>query len=247
MVEIKNIHKSFDEIEVLKGISSIFEPGKINCTIGKSGSGKTVLLKTIIGLENPETGSVIYDNREFTGTTTKFKKEIRKEIGMVFQGGALFDSLSIIENTIFPLEMFTNMSYKEKIERAHYCLKRVGLNNVDKQYPAELSGGMQKRAAIARAIVNNPKYLFCDEPNSGLDPITAGKIDDLIKDISDEYKTTTIVNTHDMNSVFNIGDNVLFITDGKKAWEGSPTDMKNSNIAELQEFIHSFFSFSSKR
>lgn len=247
MVEIKNIHKSFEDKKVLHGISSVFQPGKINCTIGKSGSGKTVLLKTIIGLEIPETGNVLYDNREFTGTSTKLKKEIRKEIGMVFQGGALFDSLTILENIIFPLDMFTDMSFDEKVEQAHYCLKRVGLENVDKQFPAELSGGMQKRAAIARAIVNNPKYLFCDEPNSGLDPITAGKIDDLIKDISDEYKTTTIVNTHDMNSVFNIGDNVLFISSGTKAWEGKPSDIKNAQIAELDEFMKSFFSFVDKR
>jgi len=247
MVEIKNIHKSFDKTEVLKGISAVFKTGEITCTIGKSGSGKTVLLKTIIGLETPNNGAVLYDNREFTGTTTKFKKEIRKEIGMMFQGGALFDSLTILENTIFPLEMFTNMSFDEKIERVNYCLNRVGLKNVQQKYPSELSGGMQKRAAIARAIVNNPKYLFFDEPNSGLDPVTAGKIDNLIKDISNEYKTTTIVNTHDMNSVFNIGDNVIFISEGNKLWEGVPTNMKNTNIKEIDEFMLSFFAFIDKK
>ncbi len=243
MVEIKNIEKSFENKQVLFGISTIFEAGKITCTIGKSGSGKTVLLKTIVGLEEPENGTVIYDGREFTGTKTKFKKEIRKEIGMVFQGGALFDSLTILENIVFPLEMFTNMTHKEKIEQAHYCLKRVGLENVDNLLPSELSGGMQKRAAIARAIVNNPKYLFCDEPNSGLDPVTAGKIDELIKDISQEYKTTTIVNTHDMNSVFNIGDNVIFINAGRKAWEGKPSEIKNAQTPELKEFMQIFFRY----
>ncbi len=247
MVEVKGIEKSFDSVKVLKGISSVFESGKINCIIGKSGSGKTVLLKTIIGLENPEKGQVFYDNREFTGKSTKFKKQIRREIGMVFQGGALFDSLTLIQNIIFPLEMFTNMPYKDKLERAHYCLNRVGLKNVDKKFPAELSGGMQKRASIARAIVNKPKYLFCDEPNSGLDPITSGKIDDLIKDISEEFKTTTIVNTHDMNSVFNISDKVTFISDGIKIWEGEPTIIPDLDIPELKNFMRTFLTVQSKK
>jgi len=243
MVEIKNIVKSFEDKEVLHDISATFDVGQINCIIGKSGSGKTVLLKNIIGLENPDSGHVLYDNREFTGTKTKFKKEIRREIGMVFQGGALFDSLSIIENVIFPLDMFTQMTYNEKVDRAHYCLKRVGLENVDNLFPAELSGGMQKRAAIARAIVNNPRYLFCDEPNSGLDPITASTIDELIKDISDEYKMTTIINTHDMNSVFNISDKILFLSNGYKKWEGKPSEITNAGINELDDFMNSFYSF----
>ncbi len=246
MVEIKNIEKSFGEKQVLKGISASFETGKINCIIGKSGSGKTVLLKIIIGLEEPDIGNVLYDGREFTGIKTKFKKEIRREIGMVFQGGALFDSLTILENIIFPLDMFTEMSYADKVERAHYCLNRVGLKNVDKMYPADLSGGMQKRAAIARAIVNNPKYLFLDEPNSGLDPVTAGTIDELIKDIVQEMRVTTIINTHDMNSVLDIGDKVLFLSKGNKEWEGNPNAILNVQNFDLQEFIKPFLSVSQK-
>jgi phospholipid/cholesterol/gamma-HCH transport system ATP-binding protein len=246
MVEIKNISKSFDDKEVLNGITTVFETGKINCIIGKSGSGKTVLLKIIIGLEEPNIGNVLYDGREFTGIKTKFKKEIRREIGMVFQGGALFDSLTILENVIFPLDMFTEMTYAEKVERAHYCLNRVGLKNVDKLYPADLSGGMQKRAAIARAIVNSPKYLFCDEPNSGLDPVTAGTIDELIKDIVNEMKVTTIINTHDMNSVLDIGDKVIFLSKGKKEWEGNPQEILSVKNADLQEFIKPFMSISKK-
>ena len=246
MVEVRNIHKSFDKKKVLKGISATFHTGKINCIIGKSGSGKTVLLKTIIGLEKPNIGNVLYDNREFTGSKTTFKKDIRKELGMVFQGGALFDSLTLIDNILFPLEMFSQMKTNEKIERARYSLNRVGLNNVDSKFPSELSGGMQKRAAIARAIVNNPKYLFCDEPNSGLDPITAGKIDELIKNISQEYKTTTIINTHDMNSVFEIGDKVIFIHLGKKYWEGEATDIINAQNDELQNFMEPFLKFYKK-
>ncbi len=246
MVEIKNIEKSFGEKQVLKGISASFETGKINCIIGKSGSGKTVLLKIIIGLEEPDIGNVLYDGREFTGIKTKFKKEIRREIGMVFQGGALFDSLTILENIIFPLDMFTEMSYADKVERAHYCLNRVGLKNVDKMYPADLSGGMQKRAAIARAIVNNPKYLFLDEPNSGLDPVTAGTIDELIKDIVQEMRVTTIINTHDMNSVLDIGDKVLFLSKGNKEWEGNSNAILNVQNFDLQEFIKPFLSVSQK-
>ncbi len=246
MVEVKDIFKRFDDKEVLKGISAVFVPGKINCTIGKSGSGKTVLLKTIVGLENPTKGSVFYDDREFTGSKTKFKKEIRREIGMVFQGGALFDSMTVLENTIFPLDMFTEMKTEEKIERAVVSLKRVGLENVEQKYPSELSGGMQKRAAIARAIVNNPKYLFCDEPNSGLDPITAGKIDELIKDIVEEFKMTTIINTHDMNSVFDIADKIIFIHNGYKFWEGGRDEIINADNEELQIFMKPFLSFKHK-
>ena len=244
MVEIKNINKNFGDKNILTDISGTFETGKINCIIGKSGSGKTVLLKTIVGLETQDSGTVLYDNREFSDKKPKEMKEIRQEIGMVFQGGALFDSLSIIENIIFPLDMFTQMNNKEKYDRAHYCLERVGLPKVDNLFPADLSGGMQKRAAIARAIVNNPKYLFCDEPNSGLDPVTAGTIDQLIRDIVQEMEVTTIINTHDMNSVFDIGDNVLFLSDGKKAWEGNPTDILDSNIQDLHDFMKPFLSIS---
>lgn len=242
MVEIIDIKKSFETKSVLHGISTQFETGKINCIIGKSGSGKTVLLKTIIGLEVPDSGKVIFDSREFTGIKTRYKKEIRREIGMVFQGGALFDSLTILENIVFPLEMFTNKNRKEKENRAHYCLQRVNLEKVDDLYPSELSGGMQKRAAIARAIVNEPKYLFCDEPNSGLDPITAKTIDSLIKDLSEEYKTTTIINTHDMNTVFNISDNVLFLSNGNKIWQGKSSEIINTEIKELKDFIDIFYS-----
>lgn len=240
MVEIKNIEKSFGSNNVLNDVSAVFETGKINCIIGKSGSGKTVLLKTIVGLETLDAGKVIYDQRTFIDR--KQKKEIRKEIGMVFQGGALFDSLSILQNLIFPLDMFTEMDYKQKVDRAIYCLNRVGLENVEKLYPADLSGGMQKRAAIARAIVNKPKYLFCDEPNSGLDPVTAGKIDKLIKDIVGEMEVTTIINTHDINSVLNIGDSVLFLANGEKAWEGQPKDILNTEIFDLNDFIEPFVS-----
>ncbi len=246
MVEAINIHKSFNGKLVISDISAIFQPGKINCTIGKSGSGKTVLLKIIIGLEVPDSGEIKYDNREFTGSKAKFKKEIRKEIGMVFQGGALFDSMTILENVIFPLDMFTDLSYDQKVEIAIQKLKRVGLTNIEKRFPSELSGGMQKRAAIARAIVNTPKYLFCDEPNSGLDPITAATIDDLIKDIVNEFKMTAIVNTHDMNSVLEIADKILFIHNGSKYWEGVPQEMLNSNLPEINDFLLPFKNFMKK-
>jgi phospholipid/cholesterol/gamma-HCH transport system ATP-binding protein len=246
MIEVRNVFKSFGQKTVLESISSIFESRKINCIIGKSGSGKTVLLKIIVGLELPDMGDILYDGREFTLAKEKDKKQIRQEIGMVFQGGALFDSLTIMQNIIFPLEMFTDLSYKEKVDRAHYCLNRVGLENVDDMYPADLSGGMQKRAAIARAIVNSPKYLFLDEPNSGLDPVTSGKIDWLIKDIVSEMDVTTIINTHDMNSVFDIGDKVVFLSEGKKAWEGKPVEILDAENENLQEFMKPFLSISRK-
>ncbi len=247
MIEIRNLYKSFDEKEVLRGISTTFETGKINCIIGKSGSGKTVLLKNIIGLLKPTRGEIFYDNKPFTGINNKEKKEIRKKIGMVFQGGALFDSMTILQNTVYPLDMFTKMNKKDKTELAINNLKRVGLENVENKYPSELSGGMQKRAAIARAIVNNPKYLFCDEPNSGLDPITAGTIDTLIKDICDEYNMTTIINTHDMNSVFDIGDNVIFIHQGRKEWTGTVDEIMSSNNSELSIFLEPFLKYGIKK
>ncbi len=243
MIEIKNIHKSFADKKVLKGISTTFESGKINCIIGKSGSGKTVLLKNIIGLLEPTKGQIFYDNQLFTGIKNKEKKEIRKKIGMVFQGGALFDSLTILQNTIYPLDMFTKMSKNDKKELAIKNLQRVGLTNIENKYPSELSGGMQKRAAIARAIVNNPRYLFCDEPNSGLDPITSGTIDALIKDICDEYNMTTIINTHDMNSVFDIADKVIFIHEGRKEWKGNVQEIMSSNNSALNDFLEPFLKY----
>ncbi|MBN2520800.1 MAG: ATP-binding cassette domain-containing protein, partial [Bacteroidales bacterium] len=220
MIEVKNISKTFGENYVLRNISTTFERGKTNLVIGQSGSGKTVLLKTIIGLYDADNGDIFYDDIHFSILSLKEKKNIRQQIGMLFQGGALFDSATVEQNVMYPLDMFTDQSREEKRERANHCLKRVNLENVNQLYPAELSGGMKKRVAIARAIVLNPKYLFCDEPNSGLDPKTAIVIDNLIKEITKEYNTTTIVNTHDMNSVIEIGEKVVFINDGKKWWEG---------------------------
>lgn len=237
MIEIKDIHKHFGEKEVLKGINTTLERGKINLIIGQSGSGKTVLLKTIIGLHEPDKGEIIYDGRVFSGAKSKFKKEIRKEIGMVFQGGALFDSETVEENVMFPLEMFTNMTYEERVERANFCLKRVNLVNANKLFPSEISGGMQKRVAIARAISLNPKYLFCDEPNSGLDPVTSIVIDNLIKEIAQEYNMTTIINTHDMNSVIEIGDKIVYIHNGEKWWEGTSDEIFDTDNYELNNFI----------
>ncbi|RLD59329.1 MAG: ABC transporter ATP-binding protein [Bacteroidetes bacterium] len=237
MIEIKNISKSFADKKILKNISATFEKGKVNLIIGQSGSGKTVLLKSIVGLHNIDEGDIIYDNRIFSEMNFKLKKNIRKEIGMLFQGGALFDSISIEANVMFPLNLFTDLSFNEKIERVNFCLNRVNLENSNNLFPSELSGGMQKRAAIARAIALNPKYLFCDEPNSGLDPKTAIVIDDLIKEITQEYNITTIVNTHDMNSVIRIGDKIFFIYNGEKSWEGERKDLFNTNNKELNNFL----------
>jgi len=237
MIEIRNIHKSFGDNHVLKGISTVFEQGKINFIIGKSGSGKTVFLKSIIGLHEVDKGEILYDNRIFSGTKTKFKKTIRKEIGMVFQGGALFDSETVEQNVMFPLEMFSDMTFEERRERANFCLKKVNLLNANNLYPAEISGGMQKRVSIARAISLNPKYLFCDEPNSGLDPTTSIVIDNLIKEISEEFNMTTIINTHDMNSVVEIGDKITYIHKGEKWWEGNNEEIFNSDNEELNKFV----------
>lgn len=237
MIELKNVSKTFADKQVLKNISTTFEKGKVNLIIGQSGSGKTVLLKSIVGLHDIDDGEIIYDNRLFSEMDFKNKKNIRKEIGMLFQGGALFDSITIEDNVMFPLKMFSKMSFREKRKRADFCLKRVNLDNVNNLFPAELSGGMQKRAAIARAIALNPKYLFCDEPNSGLDPKTSILIDNLIKEITQEYNITTIVNTHDMNSVIRIGDKILFIYKGEKFWEGNSKEMFNTSNKELNEFI----------
>jgi len=237
MIEVKNIYKSFNDFQVLKDINVVFEKGKTNLIIGQSGSGKTVLLKSIVGLHEVDNGDIIYDGTVFNHLDFKEKKEMRKQIGMLFQGSALFDSATVEENVMFPLNMFTQMSHEEKRERANECLKRVNIVNANKLFPSEISGGMQKRVAIARAIALNPKYLFCDEPNSGLDPQTAILIDNLIKEITIEYNMTTIVNTHDMNSVMENGDKVIFIYKGEKWWEGTRDDIFDSDNQQLNDFI----------
>ncbi len=237
MIEVININKSFEGKIVLKNISSTFKQGTTNLIIGQSGSGKTVLLKSIVGLFTPESGEILYDNRNFLRMTKVEKKDIRKEIGMLFQGSALFDSMTVEENVRFPLDMFTNMSFAERTERAMFCLNRVNLEGAEKKLPSEISGGMQKRVAIARAIALNPKYLFCDEPNSGLDPKTAIVIDELIKELTEEFNMTTIINTHDMSSVFGIGDNIIFIHQGEKQWEGTKHDIMQSGNEVLDDFI----------
>lgn len=237
MIEVKKLNKSFNGHQVLTNISVSFEPGKTNLIIGRSGSGKTVLLKSIVGLHDIDSGEVWYDEILFNKLDFNGKKEIRKEIGMLFQGSALFDSLTVEQNVRFPLDMFTNKSEEEKIERVNFCLNRVNILNANKLFPSELSGGMKKRVAIARAISLNPKYLFCDEPNSGLDPLTAILIDELISELTKEYSMTTIVNTHDMNSVMKIGEKIVFISDGVKCWEGSNKEILHSDCALLNDFV----------
>ncbi len=238
MIQVKNISKSFSGVEILKDISFEFEKGKTNLIIGKSGSGKSVLTKCIVGLFEPDIGEVYYNDRNFLKLKPKEKKEVRKEMGMLFQGSALFDSFSVEENVAFPLRMFTQMTNAEISERVNFCLKRVDIINKNSLYPSELSGGMQKRVAIARAISMQPKYLFCDEPNSGLDPVTAILIDELIKEITVEYQMTTIVITHDMNSVLEIGDNILFIDNGVKKWQGNKDEILNVKVKELYDFVY---------
>lgn len=237
MIEIEDIYKSFGDNEVLKGISAKFEPGRISLIIGGSGSGKSTLLKCMVGLHPPTSGKVLYQDQDFTRMNFDERIPVRKEIGMLFQNSALFDSMTVEENITFPLQMFSDMSKKERIERADSCLERVNLPKSNKLYPAELSGGMKKRVGIARAIAMNPKYLFCDEPNSGLDPKTAIVIDELIQDITDEFKTTTIVVTHDMNSVMGIGQNILFLYEGEKKWEGSNKEIAHTDVKELNDFV----------
>lgn len=239
MIEARNIFKSFEDKEILHDISIVFERGKINQIIGQSGSGKTVLLKCLVGLFDLSKGSIFYDNRNFTSMKHKERKILRQEIGMVFQGGALFDSMTVGENVLFPLQMFSNLSDADKIKRKDFCLDRVGLADADHLLPDEISGGMQKRASIARAIALNPKYLFCDEPNSGLDPRTGVKIDDLIEEITIEFGITTVVNTHDMNSVIQHGDHINFIEKGLLAWQGNKSEFLNSGNETLNNFIYS--------
>lgn len=237
MIEIKNITKSFDGRMVLNNISAVFEDGKTNLIIGRSGSGKTVLIKDIIGLIKPDCGEILYDGRDLITMDKHELNMLRREMGMLFQGSALFDSMTVLENVMFPLNMFSNDMYKEREKRALFCLDRVNLSEAGHLYPSEISGGMMKRAAIARAIALNPKYLFCDEPNSGLDPKTSLLIDDLIHDITIEYKMTTVINTHDMNSVINIGDNIIFIKEGVKEWQGTKEQVITSNNKALNDFI----------
>ncbi len=237
MIKVENAYKYFNGEVVLNDVSVHFEPGKTNLIIGQSGSGKTVLMKSIVGLYHIEKGSIYYHDRDFVTMTPKERQELRKEMGMLFQGSALFDSFNVYENVSFPLDMFSNMTKAEKNKRVDFCLERVNLPGVHKLFPAELSGGMQKRAAIARAIVQNPKYLFCDEPNSGLDPKTSLVIDALISDITHEYKMTTIINTHDMNSVIEIGEKVVFIYKGEKHWEGNSKEILDVPDDKLNAFI----------
>ena len=237
MIKVENIDKAFDDNHVLNDISVVFEPGKTNVIIGTSGSGKTVFMKCLIGLYEVDSGSIFYHDVEFSHLNNKERKKIRKQIGMLFQGNALFDSMNVKDNIIFPLNMFTKLSDREKLERVNFCLDRVNLSGAGNLFPAELSGGMKKRVGIARAIVQNPKYLFCDEPNSGLDPQSAIVIDNLIKEITEEYNITTVVNTHDMNSVMEIGDHIIYLNEGEKWWEGSNVEVLTSDNPELQSFI----------
>jgi phospholipid/cholesterol/gamma-HCH transport system ATP-binding protein len=237
MIKINHISKTFGDKPVLKDISGTFEKGKANLIIGASGTGKSVLLKCIVGLITPDTGTVFYDLNNFTEADKEVKSEIRREIGMLFQGGALFDSKNVEQNVLFPLDILTTMPADEKLDRVNFCLKRVGLENVNKKMPSEISGGMKKRVGIARAIVNNPLYLFCDEPNSGLDPQTSILIDELILEITEEFNTTTVVVTHDMNSVLGMGQTILFIYKGEKLWEGNTTTIMNSGVKEVDDFV----------
>ncbi len=237
MIRGEHIVKIFDGRRVLDDVSVLFDAGKTNLIIGRSGSGKTVLLKSLVGLHDIDEGNIYFDDLCYTQLGFKERKAVRKDIGMIFQGGALLDSSTVEDNIRLPLDLFTEQSLEEKMERVNFCLKRVNLPNANKLYPAELSGGMIKRVAIARAIVLNPKYLFCDEPNSGLDPMTSIVIDNLIKEITEEYNITTIVNTHDMNSVMEIGEKVVFIHEGKKWWEGTKHDILHSDNRELNDFV----------
>lgn len=237
MIEVRHLYKSFGDKEVLKDINFKFEDGKANLIIGQSGSGKTVLMKNLVGLLDPTSGEVLYDGRDFVKMTKEEKVAMRREMGMIFQSAALFDSLSVLENVMFPLDMFSNMNYREKLKRAQECIDRVNLMGAEQKYPGEISGGMQKRVAIARAIVLNPKYLFCDEPNSGLDPKTSLVIDELLSGITKEFDITTIINTHDMNSVIGIGENILFISQGHNEWHGTKDDVISATNEKLNDLV----------
>ena len=237
MIEVRNLYKSFEDKEVLKNVSTVFEDGITNLIIGQSGSGKTVLMKNLVGLLEPTSGQVLYDGRDFVQMSKQEKVLMRREMGMIFQSAALFDSLTVLENVMFPLDMFSPMTLRERTRRAMDCLDRVNLVGAEEKFPGEISGGMQKRVAIARAIALNPKYLFCDEPNSGLDPKTSLVIDELLHSITHEYRMTTIINTHDMNSVMGIGENILFIYEGQKEWQGVSGDIMNSPNKRLTDFI----------
>jgi len=237
MIEIQHLCKSFGDKEVLRDISTVFEDGKTNLIIGQSGSGKTVLVKNLVGLLEPTSGNVLYDGRNFVSMTKREKIMLRREMGMIFQSAALFDSLTVLENVMFPLDMFSDMNITDRVRRAQYCLDRVNLTGTEAKYPGEISGGMQKRVAIARAIALNPKYLFCDEPNSGLDPKTSLVIDELLNGITHEFGITTIINTHDMNSVMGIGENIIFIYQGHKEWQGVSADVMGSTNERLTDFI----------
>ncbi|MBO6659254.1 MAG: ATP-binding cassette domain-containing protein [Roseivirga sp.] len=237
MIEVKNLTKSFGDKTVLQDISGTFEQGKTNLIIGASGSGKSVMLKNIVGLFKPDSGEILYNGRNFVNADRDTKTDIRREIGMLFQGGALFDSMNVEQNVKFPLDVLTKMPEDEKLDRVNTMLKKVKLENTNKRMPSEISGGMQKRVGIARALVNSSKYLFCDEPNSGLDPMTSIKIDQLLAEITDEYQITTVIVTHDMNSVMEIGEYILFISNSKKLWEGTSSDIIHSGVQELDEFV----------
>lgn len=239
MIEVKNLKKSFDDKEVLKGITTTYEPGKTNLIIGQSGSGKTVMLKTLLGVHTPDSGQILFDGRDFATLDPKEKAKLRTEMGMVFQGSALYDSMTVEENIGFPLKMFTNKSNAEIKERVQEVIDRVKLIDANTKMPSEISGGMQKRVAIARAIVNNPKYLFCDEPNSGLDPKTAIVIDELIQEITHEYGITTVINTHDMNSVLQIGEHIVFLKNGKLVWEGNSEEIMKTDNEDIVDFVYS--------
>ncbi|WP_277110130.1 ABC transporter ATP-binding protein [Chryseobacterium taklimakanense] len=239
MIEVKDLKKSFDNVEVLKGITTTFDTGKVNLIIGQSGSGKTVFLKSLLNVHEPTSGTILFDGRDIMKMGRDEKQTLRSEIGTVFQGSALFDSLTVEENITFPLDMFTNLTFREKKRRAMEVMGRVHLEKAGKKYPSEISGGMQKRVAIARAIVNNPKYLFCDEPNSGLDPYTSNVIDDLILEITKEYNTTTIINTHDMNSVMTIGEKIIYLRNGLLEWEGDKDKVITARNKNLIDFVYS--------
>ncbi len=239
MIEVKDLKKNFDGADILKGITTTFDTGKVNLIIGQSGSGKTVFLKSLLNVYEPSSGAILFDGRDIMTMTRNERQSLRAEIGTVFQGSALFDSLTVEENITFPLDMFTNLTFREKKRRALEVMGRVHLDNASKKYPSEISGGMQKRVAIARAIVNNPKYLFCDEPNSGLDPYTSNIIDDLLLEITKEYNTTTIINTHDMNSVMTIGEKIVYLRKGIKEWEGNKDVLITAGNKNLIDFVYS--------